>query len=149
MNVYLKFGLLMSVIVGSLVWLAVGGVADTKTYYKTIPELQQMGKEAQNHKLRVGGEVQPGSIVKNAAETSFVLHQGATVLNVVYTGSDPLPDTFRDNAQALADGRLGADGVFQANKIQAKCASKYEAKPNQKGVSHTAQMPDKISSLRY
>ena len=149
MNVYLKFGLLMTVIVGSLVWLAVGGVADTKTYYKTIPELQQMGKEAQNHKLRVGGEVQPGSIVKNAAETSFVLHQGATTLNVVYSGSDPLPDTFRDNAQALADGRLGADGVFQANKIQAKCASKYEAKPNQKGVLHSAQMPDKVSSLRY
>jgi len=148
MNTYLKFGALMALIVGSLVWLAVGGVADTKTYYKTIPELQQMGKDAQNHKLRVGGDVQPGSILKSGAQTSFVLHQGATTLNVVYSGSDPLPDTFRDNAQALADGRLGADGVFQANKIQAKCASKYEAKPNQKGVSHPAQMPEKISSLR-
>ena len=148
MNTYAKFGFLMALIVGSLVWLAVGGVADTKTYYKTIPELQQMGKDAQNHKLRVGGDVQPGSILKSGAQTSFVLHQGATTLNVVYSGSDPLPDTFRDNAQALADGRLGADGVFQANKIQAKCASKYEAKPNQKGVSHPAQMPDKISSLR-
>jgi cytochrome c-type biogenesis protein CcmE len=148
MNTYLKFGALMALIVGSLVWLAVGGVADTKTYYKTIPELQQMGKDAQNHKLRVGGDVQPGSILKSGAQTSFVLHQGATTLNVVYSGSDPLPDTFRDNAQALADGRLGPDGVFQANKIQAKCASKYEAKPNQKGVSHPAQMPEKISSLR-
>lgn len=148
MNTYLKFGVLMALIVGSLVWLAVGGVADTKTYYKTIPELQQMGKDAQNHKLRVGGDVQPGSILKSAAQTSFILHQGATTLNVVYSGSDPLPDTFRDNAQALADGRLGPDGIFQANKIQAKCASKYEAKPNQKGVSHPTQMPDKISSLR-
>jgi cytochrome c-type biogenesis protein CcmE len=81
-------------------------------------------------------------------ETKFMLHQGATLLSVVYVGSDPLPDTFRDNATALADGRLGSDGVFRANKIQAKCASKYEAKPNQKGVSHPAQMPDKISSLR-
>ena len=149
MKTYLKFGAIMAVIVGSLVWLAIGGVADTKTYYKTIPELQQMGKDAQDHKLRVGGDVKPGSIVKNGIETSFVLHQGATTLNVVYAGSDPLPDTFRDNAQALADGRLGSDGVFRANKIQAKCASKYEAKPNQKGVSHPAQMPEKISSVRY
>jgi cytochrome c-type biogenesis protein CcmE len=149
MKTYLKFGAIMTVIVGSLVWLAVGGVADTKTYYKTIPELQKMGKEAQDHKLRVGGDVKPGSIVKSGTETSFVLHQGANTLNVVYAGSDPLPDTFRDNAVALADGRLGPDGVFRANKIQAKCASKYEAKPNQKGVSHPAQMPDKISSLRY
>lgn len=148
MKTYLKFGAIMTVIVGSLVWLAVGGVADTKTYYKTIPELQQMGKQAQDKKLRVGGDIKPGSIIKSGVETSFVLHQGATTLNVVYAGSDPLPDTFRDNAQALADGRLGPDGIFRANKIQAKCASKYEAKPPQKGLSHPAQMPDKISSLR-
>ena len=50
-------------------------------------------------------------------------------LKVVYTGDDPLPDTFKDHAQALADGKLGADGVFHANQIQAKCASKYEAAP--------------------
>jgi cytochrome c-type biogenesis protein CcmE len=148
MKTYLKFGGIMAVIVGSLFYLAMSGVADTKTYYKTIPELQKMGKAAQDHKLRVGGDVQPGSIMKKDAGTTFVLHQGAVALNVVYTGSDPLPDTFRDNAQALADGSLGSDGVFHAKKIQAKCASKYEAKPNQKGVSHAAQLPDKISSLR-
>ena len=31
--------------------------------------------------------------------------------------------------EALAQGRLGEDGVFRAGQIQAKCASKYEAKP--------------------
>ncbi len=131
----------MVLIVGSLVWLAVGGIKDTKTYYKTIPELQKMGKTAQGQRLRVGGDVQPGSITKNGAQVSFVLHQGATTLNVVYSGADPLPDTFKDNAQALADGRLGPDGVFEANKIQAKCASKYEAKPSQRGLSHQAPAP--------
>ncbi|MGA8025882.1 MAG: cytochrome c maturation protein CcmE [Bryobacteraceae bacterium] len=136
MNTYLKFGILMVLIVGSLVWLAVGGIKDTKTYYKTIPELQQMGSAAQGERLRVGGDVQPGSIAKNGGRVSFVLHQGATTLSVVYSGSDPLPDTFKDNAQALADGRLGPDGVFEASKIQAKCASKYEAKPSQRGLTH-------------
>jgi len=138
MNTYVKFGILTVLIVGSLVWLAAGGIKDTKAYYKTIPELEQMGKTAQGVRLRVGGDVQPGSITKNAAGVSFVLHQGTETLNVVYSGSDPLPDTFRDNAQALADGRLGPDGIFTANKIQAKCASKYEAKPTQRGVSHEA-----------
>ena len=52
-------------------------------------------------------------------------------MTVAYAGTDPLPDTFRDGAQALADGRLDPDGVFRAGKIQAKCASKYEAKPGQ------------------
>lgn len=138
MNTYVKFGILMVLIVGSLVWLAFSGVKDTKTYYKTIPELEKMGAQAQEQKLRVGGEVQPGSIVKNGSRVSFQLHQGADTLSVVYTGSDPLPDTFRDNAEALAEGRLAANGIFEANHIQAKCASKYEAKPAQRLTHETA-----------
>jgi cytochrome c-type biogenesis protein CcmE len=106
-----------------------------------------MGPAAHSTRLRVGGDVRPGSIVKTATQVSFVLYQGAQSLNVVYSGNDPLPDTFKDNAQALADGRLGPDGVFEANKIQAKCASKYEAKPPQGAVSHQPSTPSKISSL--
>jgi cytochrome c-type biogenesis protein CcmE len=137
MNTYVKFGTLMVLIVGSLVWLAFSGVKDTKTYYKTIPELEKMGQQAQGQRLRVGGDVQPGSIVKNGSRVSFQLHQGAETLNVVYVGSDPLPDTFKDNAQALAEGRLAANGQFEASHIQAKCASKYEAKP----VQHITHEP--------
>ena len=144
MKTYLKFGVLMTLIVGSLVWLAVGGVAKTKSYYKTIPELAQMGPEAHAVRLRVAGFVQPGSIVKNGARVSFVLHQDAQTLHVVYAGTDPLPDTFRDNAQAVADGRLGPDGVFEAHQIQAKCASKYEAKPPARSLSHQAT-PGQVS----
>ena len=148
MKTYLKFGILMTVIIGSLVWLAVGGIRDTKTYYKTIPELAKMGSAAENHRLRVGGDVAPGSIVKQGMRVSFVLHQGAQTLNVVYAGTDPLPDTFRDNAQALADGRLGSDGVFEANKVQAKCASKYAPKLPQGNMTHGAAAGQKISALQ-
>jgi cytochrome c-type biogenesis protein CcmE len=147
MKTYAKFAALMTLIVGSLVWLAMGGIRDTKTYYKTIPEVEKMGNDAQGHRLRVGGDVKPGSIVKTGSQVNFVLHQGAETLPVVYTGMDPLPDTFRDNAQALADGKMGPDGVFVANKIQAKCASKYEAKPPQRNLSHDAP-GQKISALR-
>lgn len=136
MKTYLKFGALMTLIVGSLVWLALGGISDSKTYYWTIEELAKNGKSAEGKRLRVGGDVEQGSILKNGAQTSFVLHQGTQTLKVIYDGSDPLPDTFKDGAQALADGRLGPNGVFEAKKIQAKCASKYEQKPQQKGVSH-------------
>ena len=132
MKTYVRFGALAVVIIGVLVWLAMGGISESKTYYKTIVELGQMGDHAKGKRLRVGGDVQPGSIVRNGAELTFVMHQEAKTLKVVYNGIDPLPDTFKDGAQALADGKLGPDGVFQANKIQAKCASKYEAKPQLK-----------------
>ncbi len=131
MKTWAKFAILVVAIIGTLVWLAAGGINETKTYYKSIAELEQMGNRAMDKKLRVGGDVEKGSIERSGREVSFVLTQESRKLKVVYSGIDPLPDTFRDGAQALADGRLGADGVFRANKIQAKCASKYEAKPGQ------------------
>jgi cytochrome c-type biogenesis protein CcmE len=135
MKIYWKFAVLGAVIIGTLVWLAAGGISETKTYYKTVAELEQMGNHAFEKRLRVGGDVEPGSIVRKGRMVSFVLTQEQRKLRVVYDGNDPLPDTFRDGAQALADGRMGHDGTFQASKIQAKCASKYEAKPGQKRVA--------------
>ncbi len=131
MKPYVKFTVLVVAILGVLAFLFASGVKDTKTYYKEISELHHMGSEAQGKRLRVGGDVEQGSIARNGREVSFVLRQNALKLKVVYDGMDPLPDTFRGGAQALAEGRLGSDGVFQASKIQAKCASKYEAKPVQ------------------
>jgi len=122
---------LIVVVVGTLTYLAVSGGASNATYYKTIAELGQMGDNALGKRLRVGGDVESGSIERVGGKVQFVLVQDKTRLKVAYTGTDPLPDTFRDGAQALADGRLDSDGVFRAARIQAKCASKYEAKPGQ------------------
>ena len=129
MNTYVKFGLLIAVILGTLAWLAVGGISDTKTYYMTISEVSAMPKANLEKRIRVGGDVQANSIQRDGNTVHFTLAQDNLKLNVVYTGIEPLPDTFKDGSQALADGKLGTDGVFHASKIQAKCASKYEAKP--------------------
>jgi cytochrome c-type biogenesis protein CcmE len=129
MNKYGKFAILMAIIVGSLGFLAYSGIQGSTTYYKTITELQQMGDSARSRHVRVGGDVQGSSIVHEAGMVKFNLMQDKQVLRVAYEGRDPLPDTFRDGAQALADGRLGPDGVFHASEIQAKCASKYAPKP--------------------
>ena len=129
MKTYTKFAVLITAILGTLVWLGAGGINESKTYYKTVAELEQMGAAAHGKRLRVAGDVEEGSIVRDGRKVRFVLTQESLKLPVVYDGADPLPDTFRDGAQALADGEIGADGVFRASKIQAKCASKYESKP--------------------
>jgi cytochrome c-type biogenesis protein CcmE len=131
MKRYGKFAVLIVLIIGSLVWLAAGGMGESKTYYKTIAELGQMGDRAYGERLRVAGDVEGGSIVRKGPLVEFTLIQDDQKLKVQYTGTDPLPDTFRAGAQALADGRLERDGVFRASKIQAKCTSKYEMKPGQ------------------
>jgi cytochrome c-type biogenesis protein CcmE len=131
MKKYGKFAALIAIVIGALVWLASAGINETKTYYKTIAELDQMGDQAYSKRVRVAGDVESGSIQKSPGRVEFTLIQDKLHLKVAYTGSEPLPDTFRDGAQALADGRMGRDGVFLASKVQAKCASKYEARPGQ------------------
>jgi cytochrome c-type biogenesis protein CcmE len=131
MRKYGKFAVLIVIVIGTLVWLAAGGMTQNKTYYKTISEVGQMGGQAHGKRLRVAGDVADGSIQRKGKTVEFELVQENRRLRVCYSGTDPLPDTFRDGAQAMADGKLGPDGVFQATKIQAKCASKYEAKPGQ------------------
>lgn len=128
MKKYGKFAALIAVVLGTLGWLAASGMSGNQTYYKSIDELHKMGSDGLGKRVRVGGDIESGSIQRAGHEIHFVLVQDNLKLKVAYTGSDPLPDTFRDGAQALADGKLDRDGVFRAGKIQAKCASKYEAK---------------------
>ena len=129
----LKFGSAIVVIVLALGYLAYTGVQESKSYYVTIKELRGMGDSAYTKRLRVAGNVLPGSIKRNGTNVNFALTENDQVLNVVYAGTEPPPDTFKDNAQALAEGSFGRDGVFHAKQIQAKCASKYA--PQQQGTS--------------
>ena len=129
---YLKFGAVTAVILISMGYLAYTGVQESKSYYVTIKELQGMGSGAYSKRLRVAGNVQPGSIRRNGTHVEFILVEQGQTLPVVYSGTEPPPDTFKDNAQALAEGSFGKDGVFRAKGIQAKCASKYA--PQQPGA---------------
>ena len=130
---FLKFGSAIAIIVLALGYVAWTGVQETKSYYVTIKDMRSMGDDAYSRHLRVAGNVQPGSIRQSGANAEFVLVEGNDSLRVVYKGAEPPPDTFKDNAQALAIGDLGKDGVFRATQLQAKCASKYA--PQQNGTA--------------
>ena len=116
-------------IVLSLGYLAYTGVQEGKSYYSTIQQLHKMDDSVYHKRLRVSGVVQPGSIRQMGTNADFVMTENGETLRVSYQGSEPPPDTFKDNAQALAMGKMGRDGVFHANELQAKCASKYAAQP--------------------
>ena len=133
-----KIGIAAAIIVGTIGWLAFTGYGSSKSYYVTIAELGGMGDKAYHSHLRVEGFVQPGSIEQNGTHVTFVLNEFEShspkaptgrLLKVVYKGSEPPPDTFKDDSQALADGTFGKDGVFHAGVLQAKCASKYAPVP--------------------
>lgn len=134
---FLRFGIAIAIIVVSLGYLAWTGVRDTHEYYVTIKELKGMNDSRYAKRLRVAGNVVPGTIKRHGTEVEFSLKENDMMLPVVYSGSEALPDTFKDDAQALAFGRFGRDGVFRANQVQAKCASKYAPAPNQTPAATT------------
>jgi cytochrome c-type biogenesis protein CcmE len=142
---YLKFGSVTILILCSLGYLAYTGVQDSKSYYVTIKELHTMGDSAYTKRLRVAGNVQPGSIKRSGTHVQFVLVEQDQNLSVDYTGTEAPPDTFKDDSQALADGSFGHDGVFHAKALQAKCASKYAPQPGAPGNRMQAEPAKKMT----
>ena len=134
------------VILATVGWLAyTGGTDKSKVeYYVTISELNGMGSKAYSRHLRVAGNVQPGSIQRVGTSAQFTLLEQGHTLQVVYQGSEPPPDTFKDNSQALAIGTYGRDGVFHATQLQAKCASKYA--PAQPGATPAQPAPAPVGN---
>jgi cytochrome c-type biogenesis protein CcmE len=134
-----KFGLGIGIIILSMACLAWLGYGESKTYYHTLAELDGLKGSARTQRMRIGGTVAAGSISRSTGRVDFVLEGEGKSLPVSYVGSDPLPDTFVDNSQALIEGRPAADGRFMAEHIQAKCASKYEAAPGGAPASGAAR----------
>ncbi len=125
-----KFGVGIAVILLSLGWLGWVGARESKTYYHTIAELDSLKGSARSRRMRIGGTVAEGSIKRMTGRVDFVLLEEGKSLQISYVGSDPLPDTFVDKSQALVEGHATPDGRFVAERVQAKCASKYEAAPD-------------------
>lgn len=122
----LPFAAGIVIILATISWLAYSGIQESKTYYVTVSELFA-SEDLQERRLRVAGDVTTGSILREDGRVNFQIQQGGKMLRIVYTGSEPLPDTLQDGAEAIADGRYQSNGTFHAEAIQAKCPSKYEA----------------------
>jgi cytochrome c-type biogenesis protein CcmE len=133
-----KFLIGSGIIVVTLVALAYVGFTQSKTYYHTISELSTLQGSALHQRMRVSGNVRAGSIDHLTGRVDFVLSEQGKEL--------PLPDTFKDGAQALVEGKMMPDNRFVAEQVQAKCASKYEATPDGAPVSAPKQNPGQTST---
>jgi cytochrome c-type biogenesis protein CcmE len=119
------------------IWIAAGiaalGVATTlvlnafqsnMVFYIT-PTQVAANEAPRDRPFRMGGLVESGSLVrdKDALTVRFKVTDTARTIPVVYTGI--LPDLFREGKGVIAQGRVGADGVFHATEILAKHDENY------------------------
>ena len=130
------------VIVLAIAWLGFSSFDESLAYYKTVHELRAMEEQAYGRRIRVAGNVVQGSIERLPEAINFKLEQEGDILPVKYVGKGLLPDTFKDGAQAMAEGELMLNGEFRSTLVQAKCASKYEAKYSQEFISQAAGQSD-------
>ena len=80
-------------------------------------------KAPQGRTFRIGGMVEKGSVRREGIEVRFIITDTAKTLPVVYKGQ--LPDLFREGKGVVAQGQLGADGVFAAREVLAKHDENY------------------------
>ena len=104
---------------------------------------QVMANEAPRERsFRIGGLVEQGSIQREPQGLTirFTVTDLAQRVPVVYTGL--LPDLFKEGKGVVAQGKLGADGVFRAEQVLAKHDENYmppEAAQALKNASSKAQ----------
>jgi len=122
----LKFIIAILIIAGALSYLVFAGVKDTMVYYLTISELEAKVPSVYGERVRVSGNVVPGTIVKDMkGNLEFQITDGENIINVAYKGI--VPDIFKDDVEAVVEGQYSENKVFMADVLLAKCPTKYES----------------------
>lgn len=132
-----RWVLAMALVVGALSYLIVTAVTDSKMYYYTVDEVLAADAPLEGRALRLMGEVVGDSIKWDPVglRLEFVIQQNGSRMLTVYHGSKP--DAFVGGAQAILEGRVSSQGVFEAEKLMLSCPSKYEAaEPGAKSPKH-------------
>lgn len=104
--------------------LAIPALKDEAAYFYAPADVAAKGVKP-GQAIRLGGLVEKGSLTRSAdgLSISFRVTDRVETVAVNYTGI--VPDLFSEGQGMIADGRVGADGVFRAETLLAKHDEKY------------------------
>ena len=122
----IKIAFAFTIVSGLLIWLTLSGFEGNMQYYIGVKEVQAMGESAFGQGLRVKGFLVPGTLQtsQSSLEVNFVIEEEGNEMTVHF--AKELPDTFKDGAEVLVEGKYHPEGYFDAQMLMAKCPSKYE-----------------------
>jgi cytochrome c-type biogenesis protein CcmE len=118
----------LALIVGGLLLLSAAtalvlfALKDNLAFFYT-PSQIKANVAPQGRAFRIGGMVEVGSVKRQGIDVSFRVTDTAQIVPVIYTGI--LPDLFKEGKGVVAQGTLGADGVFRAKEVLAKHDENY------------------------
>jgi cytochrome c-type biogenesis protein CcmE len=117
--------LLLAVVVAGAALLIGAGLQNTLTFYRTPSEVEQTPAA----RVRLGGEVVPGSLHTDGGTTRFELTDGTSRVEVEQV--EDLPGMIREGQQAVVEGTMDGQGVFHSDTVMAKHGNEY--RPAQDG----------------
>jgi len=121
------FGLVaLAVAAGALGAISFSNMGEDLVYYWSPTELLERD-DALDHIVRLGGQVEPGSVDwdKEAQTVSFSISDGSSSVPVSCSGNPP--QMFREGIGVVVEGELKSDGVFRTEKIMVKHSNEYKA----------------------
>jgi cytochrome c-type biogenesis protein CcmE len=121
-----RIGIILAGLVGLSVATYLVATAFRNNLVFFFSPTQVAAKEAPvNRTFRIGGLVEEGTLKRDndGLTVRFTVTDTAASIPVIYKGI--LPDLFKEGRGCVAQGRLGADGVFQAEEVLAKHDENY------------------------
>lgn len=112
---------------GVLAFLAFGGIGDNLVYYWSPSELKASGAEAQGASIRLGGVVEPGSVVRSpdGLKLEFAVTDGESSVPISTTSVPPA--MFREGIGVVVEGTVDKNGVFETRRLLVKHDNQYQA----------------------
>jgi cytochrome c-type biogenesis protein CcmE len=117
---------LLVLIAGSLAWVGTNALSGNLVYYVTPTELLHQ-QPAAGERLRLGGQVVPGSVHEVGGAIDFVVTDGTSRMTVVHEGSTPA--LFRSGIGVVLEGTYGSDGAFHSDTMLVKHSEEYRPPP--------------------
>jgi len=110
-------------VLGLAVGLVLFALEDSIVFFYSPSDVAEKNIKP-GQRIRLGGLVEAGSVKRGKNTTvEFTVTDTAKTIAVRYTGI--LPDLFREGQGVVAEGRLGADGLFIAESVLAKHDENY------------------------
>jgi cytochrome c-type biogenesis protein CcmE len=113
----------IGVVLLGAVLLVTTALRDKIVFFYTPTEIVAEGKAKPGERVRIGGLVKEGSVVRDGEKVSFVVTDTEKDLPVTYIGI--LPDLFREGQGVVSEGTIGGDGMFSADTVLAKHDENY------------------------
>lgn len=139
----LYFVILGVLALGAATALVLTAVGDGMVYFYSPTDLQAK-HVGPDRRLRLGGLVEQGSVVKDGKTVTFAVTDLVAKVTVTYVGV--LPDLFREGQGVVVEGRMDPQGMFQASEVLAKHDEKYMPKEVSDALKKSGQWKGEGSS---